>query len=73
MIAAIYSPPRYSISSKDYEEYLSFLGPQFIAAGDWNAKHTTWESRLTTTKGRNLHRTMTQLNINFLSTGEPTY
>jgi exonuclease III len=72
-IAAIYSPPRHSISSKDYEEYLSFLGPQFIAAGDWNAKHTTWGSRLKTTKGRNLLRTMTELNINFLPTGEPTY
>jgi exonuclease III len=73
MIAAIYSPPRHSISSKDYEEYLSSLGPQFTVAGDWNAKHTTWGSRLTATKGTNLLCTMTQLNINFLSTGEPTY
>jgi exonuclease III len=47
-IAAIYSPPRHCISSEDYEEYLSSLGPQFIAAGEWNAKHTTWGSRLTT-------------------------
>jgi hypothetical protein len=87
-IAAIYLPPRHSISAEDlkktpwlesaselaedYEEYLSSLGPQFIAAGDWNDKHNTWGSRLTT-KGRNLLRTMTELNIKFLSTGEPTY
>jgi hypothetical protein len=69
----VYSPPRHCISSEEYEEYLSFPGPQFIAAGDWNAKHVTWESRLTTTKGRNLLRAMTQLNIKSLSTGEPTY
>jgi hypothetical protein len=72
-IAAIYSPPRHRISAEDYEEYLSSLGPQFIAAGDWNAKHTTWGSRLTTAKGRNLLCTMTQLNITFFSTREPTY
>jgi hypothetical protein len=72
-IAVIYSPPRHSISSKDCEEYPSFLGPQFIAASDWNAKHTTWGSRLTTNKRRNLLRAMTQVNINYLSTGEPTY
>jgi hypothetical protein len=72
-IAAIYSPPRHSISSEEYEEYLFTLGPQFLAAGDWNAKHTSWGSRLTTTKGRNLLRAITQQNINFLSTGEPTY
>jgi hypothetical protein len=72
-IVAIYSPPRHRISAGDYKEYLSSLGPQFIAAGDWNAKDTTWGSRLTTTKGRNLLSTMTQLNIKFLSTREPTY
>jgi hypothetical protein len=72
-IAAIYSPPRHCISSEEYEEYLSSLGPQFRAAGDWNVKHVTWGSRLTTAKGRNLLRTMTQLNIKSLSTGEPTY
>jgi hypothetical protein len=61
-IAAIYSPPRHCISSEEYEEYLSFLGPQVRAAGDWNVKHVTWGSRDTTAKGRNLLRTMTQLN-----------
>jgi hypothetical protein len=72
-IAAIYSPPRHTISTEEYEEYLTSLGHQFIAAGDWNAKHTTWGSRLTTAKGRNLLIAMARLNITHLSTGEPTY
>jgi hypothetical protein len=71
-ISAVYSPPRHCISTDEYKEYLYFLAPQFIASGDWNAIHVTWGSRLTTARGRNLLRAMTQLNIN-PSTGEPTY
>jgi len=33
-IAAIYSPPRYVISSEEYEDFLLRLGPHFIMAGD---------------------------------------
>jgi hypothetical protein len=73
MIAAIYSPPRHSITTEEYKAYLTSLGHQFIAAGDWNAKHTTWGLRLTTAKGRNLLNAMANLNITHLSTGEPTY
>jgi hypothetical protein len=42
-------------------------------AGDWNAKHTAWGSRLTTPKGRNLLNVMQQNNLNYMLTGEPTY
>jgi hypothetical protein len=42
-------------------------------AGDWNAKHTAWGSRLTTTKGRNLLNVMQQYNLDYMSTGEPKY
>jgi hypothetical protein len=70
-IAALYSPPRHSITVEEYKTYLSTLGQQFIVAGDWNAKNTTWGSRITTKKGRNLLNAMTQLNITHLSTGEP--
>jgi len=42
-------------------------------AGDWNAKHTAWGSRLITPKGRNLLHITQHNNLNYLSTGEPTY
>jgi len=39
-IAAIYSPPRHVISSEEYEDFLLHLGPHFLVAGEWNAKHS---------------------------------
>lgn len=72
-IAAIYCPPRHSISIEEYETFFQELGPRFIAAGDWNAKHTVWGSRLITPKGRNLLACSQRNNLNFLSTGQPTY
>lgn len=69
-IAAIYSPPRHSISS---QEFFATLGTRFLVAGDWNAKHTAGGSRLITPKGRNLLHAIHQNNLKFLSTGEPTY
>ena len=72
-IAAIYSPPKHKITTQEYQQYFNTLGSHFIAAGDWNAKHTTWGSRLTTLKGNMLLRAIQQNNLDYLSTGEPTY
>jgi hypothetical protein len=72
-IAAVYSPPRHTISCQEYEDLLFQLGPHFLVAGDWNSKHTAWGSRLTTPKGRNLQNVIQQNNFNYMSTGEPTY
>jgi hypothetical protein len=44
-----------------------------MVGGDWNAKHTNWESRLITPKGRNLLQSITNYNCSYLSTEEPTY
>jgi hypothetical protein len=49
------------------------LGRRFIAGGDYNAKHTDWGSRLISPRGRDVFKTMEQLNLQHLSTGEPTY
>jgi hypothetical protein len=71
-IAAIYIPPRHTISCQEYGGFLLQLGPQFLVAGNWNAKHSACGSRLTTPKGRNLLN-ITQQNLNYMSAGEPTY
>lgn len=72
-IAAIYSPPRHNITLGEYQDFLLTLGSHFLVAGDWNAKHTAWGSRLITPKGRNLLQAIQQNSLNILSTGEPTY
>jgi len=71
-IGAIYSPPRHTISAEEYKGFFLTLNSQFLIAGDWNAKHTTWGSRLVTPKGWNLLKAIHHLNLKYLSTGEPT-
>jgi len=39
-ISAVYSPPKHIIKSEQYTKVLENLGSRFIAAGDYNAKHT---------------------------------
>jgi hypothetical protein len=49
------------------------LGTYYLVAGDWNTQNTAWGFRLTTVKGRNLLQNIQQNDLNYLSTGEPTY
>ncbi|PNF38076.1 hypothetical protein B7P43_G18153 [Cryptotermes secundus] len=70
---AIYCPPRHSISTEEYIEFLQSQGNKFLIGGDWNAKNTAWGARLSTPKGRNLLKALIQQNCNYLSTGVPTY
>jgi len=56
------------------EQYIIFfktLGNRFIAAGDYNAKHTHWVSRLILPKGYELLQAIEPMNLIVLSTGEP--
>lgn len=73
IIGAVYCPPRHAITADEFQEFLLPLEPRFLVAGDWNAKHTTWGSRLISPKGRALFHTIQQHNLNCMSTGEPTY
>jgi len=41
-IAAVYCPPRFTISQGQFMDFYNLLGDRFIAAGDYNAKHTHW-------------------------------
>jgi len=47
----------------------------FIAAGDYNAKHTHWGSRLMTPKGKQLYNAIIQAKnvLDYVSSGRPTY
>jgi hypothetical protein len=68
-----YLPSRHTVKQVQLAAFYSTLGRRFIAGGDYNAKHTDWGSRLITPRGREILRTMEQLNLPHLSTGEPTY
>ena len=73
VISSLYSPPRFSISEGQYYKYYKSLGPCFLAAGDYNAKHTFWGSRLITPKGRVLFNTISKMGLNVVASGQPTY
>lgn len=72
MIVSICNPPCHSISTDEYQEYLTTLGPYFLVAGNRNAKHSAWGSRLITPKRRNLLQEIQRNNVNYLSTDETT-
>lgn len=72
-ISAIYCPPKYNNKKDDYDHYFKTLGNKFITAGDWNAKHQHWGSRITLTKGRELFAALKANNLAAISSGEPTY
>lgn len=66
-ITAIYCPPRHAIKKEQYINFLNTQGNRFIVGGDFNAKHTHWGSRLTTTKGRELLAASNQLKCEVIS------
>ena len=72
-IAAVYSPPKHIIKEADYTRFFHTRGHRFIAGGDYNAKNTTWGSRITTTKGTELHKAMSTNNLQYLSKRQPTF
>ena len=65
--SAVYCPPRHSISKKDLDNFLDDLDNRFIAGGDYNAKHTQWDSRLNTVRGKNLLKSININRLNYLS------
>jgi hypothetical protein len=73
IVTAVYCPPKHSIKKEQYIDFLCRQGYRFIIGGDFNAKHTHWGSRLTTTKGKELLEAIKQLKCESLSTAKPTY
>ena len=71
--SAVYCPPRYSIAKEKFDSLFDTLGNRFIAGGDYNAKHTQWGSRIVTERGKNLLKSITSNNLNYITTYETTY
>jgi hypothetical protein len=55
-ITAVYCPHRHNLKKEHFETFFQTLGPNFIAGGDYNSKHTLRGSRLTTKKAENYKR-----------------
>jgi hypothetical protein len=72
LILAVYFPPKYIVKQEQLEDFYNTLGHQFIAGGDYNAKHTIWGSRLITPRGCEVFKRMKR-NMKYQSTAEPIY
>lgn len=72
-ISSVYCPPRHKIESDQFHRFFSTLGHKFIAAGDYNAKHTYWGSRLLSPRGRQLYNAVAANKLDVVSGGNPTY
>lgn len=72
-IAAVYNPPRHTLSEESYKEFFTYLGHRWIAGGDWNAKNKHWGSRINSSKGVKLYNAVTSSNVTYISSGQPTY
>lgn len=72
-IGAVYCPPRHNITHQQFNDFFTTLGCRFVSGGDYNAKHPTWGSRLANPRGRQLLHSLHEGNLDYLSTGEPTY
>lgn len=72
-IGAVYIPPKHNLKKENYKDILEHMGKRFLIGGDFNAKHTSWGSRLDNTKGRELYSAINELSCNVHSTGKPTY
>jgi hypothetical protein len=72
-VSAAYIPSKHTVKQVQLTAFYNTFGRRFIAGGDYNAKYTYWGSRLITPRGREVLKTMEQLHLQHLSTGEPTY
>lgn len=71
-LSAIYKSPQKPLLDTDMDELLSAAQPT-ILAGDFNAKHPSWNSRVTNTSGRALRTYADNNNLAVYGPDEPTF
>ena len=71
-LIAAYSPPKIIIPPQEIAALFKDDIPTLLA-GDLNAKHTFWNSRVKTTKGRSLYRISQSLHIDVIGPTSPTF
>lgn len=72
VIAALYSKPRINLQKSDLDKIYG-MAQNFIAAGDLNAKHNHWNSRICNQKGKDLLQHSSTRQYVVCAPFEPTY
>jgi len=72
-ISSVYLPPHPAISSRQLNQFLKSLGQQFLAGGDFNAKHSQWGCISENQRGKMLQKITENTPYTFISPKGPTY
>jgi len=72
-IFSVYLPPRRAISSRQLNQFLKSLGPQFLVGGDFNSKHSQWGCISENQRGKILQKITKNTPYIFISPKGPTY
>lgn len=70
---AIYNSPKRDLLERDLNTLSNMDDLPFILAGDFNAKHSAWHSRLTNKRGRTLYNFALKEHLDIFGPEEPTY
>jgi len=71
--AAVYCPPKHSISPTRLIEFFSTLNNNYIIGGDLNAKHQQWGGRASNPRGNSLLHSLTTTNSTIIAPPNYTY
>ena len=72
-IASCYCSPSARLDTLDFELILNYLGPRYIIGGDFNAKHPSWGSLTTSSRGKTLYKVLQHCGATGIPTPGPTY
>lgn len=72
-ISSVYLPPHPAITSTQLKDFLKSLGPNFLAGGDFNAKHSQWGCISDNSRGKILQKIINNNNYTSISPNGPTY
>jgi exonuclease III len=72
-IAAVYSLPIHKITNKIFTDYFNSINNNFIAGGDYNAKHLAWGCRVNNPRGIVLQNFISTKNYKILAPPGPIY
>ncbi|VVC36551.1 Endonuclease/exonuclease/phosphatase [Cinara cedri] len=71
-VTAICYPIQGGADETRFTSFSQTLGDRFISSGDYNAKHSHWDSKLITSKGRALLKVANSINADIISIRKPT-
>lgn len=72
-VSAVYCPPLPQISQLHLDQFFYSLGRNFIAGGDFNAKHPLWGSRVENRRGYLFYNSIQMNGFSTISPLGPTY